>query len=797
MDGPMPKTVLIILAAVVALIVIVVLTGMRYLRADDDDFEDDAPAEHGHARSRGHHPTRAQQARPHAGHGEEMPDERRTERVGAARAARSGAVYGGERGPDRGPDRRGAARVGQDRGWRDDSGEIPHSGEMPRGGREPAPQREQRRVRAGRGGHADVNEPVAASARSGRSQPGLGASRRPEEFDSQPGRAAASASVYERETAGGRERRDDRDRIARHEEADFGGRRESGDRRDDREIPDPRDSRDSRDRRKARPAASVREIGDHDELDRRGATGPNARTDVRKNGARSERGDLLPAVKARQGKSKRDSDGDWPTNEWDELSDVDYWAELASDKPLTTAAPSGQGSRARGRESRQDARPGPDRAEREGGSTGSELPVRQASRRERQPDQELLPPVASKPDLAASDRLAAPDQLSASDRRAAAGRPKAVTPAAARPAPADDDPLTSPSFPRIEADDSRSYRRTRAAAPEARQPASREPDALQPMRSGGHARPSVLSEPHAAYPTEPHAAYPAEPHAAYPAVPRVGSVSGLEGAGQTRSYPRPGPGGSDLEATTAGYGNTAADRASSGYPVPASYQLPAANVASYAPATGGYSGGYQAPRSYPTEGTDGYRGDTAGRGGYPSSEYPSSEFPGYRPESGSVAYPRALPGSYPPGSNSASYHDAGSYSLPAPTSGYDNGYPEQAASYQGYAGSGSSSGAYLPPEAGYQAGYPRSAEASFGGPLDGGHGDFRYPVYPAPVPAEHGAAYQAPARQLPGYPEAAQQAGPYDPAGYPAPVHETGGYEGADPYAVDPYGQNGYGGNGN
>jgi hypothetical protein len=777
MDGPMPKTVLIILAAVVALIVIVVLTGMRYLRADDDDFDDDAPAEHGRARSRGSHPTREQQARPRARHGEEMPDERRTERVGAARAARSGAVYGGERGPDRGQDRRGAARVGQDRGWRDDSGE------MPRGGREPAPQREQRRVRAGQGGHADVNEPVAASARSDRSQPGRGASRRLEEFDSQPGRAAASTSVYERETASSRERRDDRDRIARHEEADFAGRRENRDRRDDREIRDPRDSRDSRDRRQARPAASVREISDHDELDRRGATGPNARTDARKNGARAERGELLPAVKARQGKSKRDSDGDWPTNEWDELSDVDYWAELASDKPLTTAAPSGQGSRARGRESRQDARPGPDRAEREDGSAGSELPVRQASRRERPPDQELLPPVARKPDLAASDRLAASDQLSASDRRAAA-----VMPAAARPAPADDDPLTSPSFPRIEADDSRSYRRTRAAAPEARQPASPEPDALQPMRNGGHAPHSVLSEP--------HTAYPAEPHAAYPAVPRVGSVSGLEGAGQTRSYPRPGPGPSDFEATTSGYANTAADRSSPGYPVPASYQLPAANVASYAPTTGGYSSGYQTPGNYPSAGTNGYRGDTAGRGGYPSSEYPSAELPGYRTETGSGAYPGALPGSYPPGSNSASYHDAGSYSLPAQTSGYDNGYPDQAASYQGYAGSGSTSGAYLPPEAGYQAGYTGSAEPSFGGPLDGGHGDLRYPVYPAPLPAEHGAAYQAPAPQLPGYEDAAQQAGPYDPAGYPAPVHETGGYGGADPYAVDPYGQNGYGGNG-
>jgi len=36
---------------------------------------------------------------------------------------------------------------------------------------------------------------------------------------------------------------------------------------------------------------------------------------------------------------------DWPTTDWDALSDVDYWAELAADKPLsTTAQPAGQPS---------------------------------------------------------------------------------------------------------------------------------------------------------------------------------------------------------------------------------------------------------------------------------------------------------------------------------------------------------------------------------------------------------------------------------------------------------------------
>src|SRR5258706_3228410 len=236
MDGPMTKTVLIILAAVVALVVIVVLTGMRYLRADDaDDFDDDAPAEHGRVRSRGTHPPREQQARPRPRHDDEMPDEPRRERVGAARP---GASYSGERGPDR----RGATRGGQDRGWRDDGGERARGGEMPLRDRDLAPQRDRRAVRIGRGGHADISEPIAASARSGHSRPSPGTSRRAEEFDSQPGRVTAATRVYERETAGGRERRDDRDRLGRPAGADVAGRRAPLERRDGRGRPRSRES---------------------------------------------------------------------------------------------------------------------------------------------------------------------------------------------------------------------------------------------------------------------------------------------------------------------------------------------------------------------------------------------------------------------------------------------------------------------------------------------------------------------------------------------------------------------------
>ena len=43
--------------------------------------------------------------------------------------------------------------------------------------------------------------------------------------------------------------------------------------------------------------------------------------------------------RARSGRGRRSEDSsEWDSSEWEKLSDVDYWAELASDKPLTTTA---------------------------------------------------------------------------------------------------------------------------------------------------------------------------------------------------------------------------------------------------------------------------------------------------------------------------------------------------------------------------------------------------------------------------------------------------------------------------
>ncbi len=48
--------------------------------------------------------------------------------------------------------------------------------------------------------------------------------------------------------------------------------------------------------------------------------------------------------RSRQPRSKRGDDDDWPSTEWDKLSDEQYWAELSADKPLATTARAAQPS---------------------------------------------------------------------------------------------------------------------------------------------------------------------------------------------------------------------------------------------------------------------------------------------------------------------------------------------------------------------------------------------------------------------------------------------------------------------
>ena len=836
----MPKTVLIILAAVIALIAIVVYLGTRYLRADDeDDFDDDVPSEHGRFSSRGSHlPHEQPRTRRH--HDDDLPDERLRERPGAVRVTAG-------RGSDRGPDRAAAGRGGDDRGWREDSG---LNG---RAGRASLPQRDQRPGRSGRLDDDDISEPIAASARSGRSSAGRSGQHGLADYEGRTTRMPAAARDYDGDDGRGR------DRLARAED------RDSRDRRDSRDTRDGRDRRDVRAATSTRDTGGARDIGgaDRDERDRRSTTRPGTRPDNRKNGAVAD--DLLPPVKPRQGRSKKDADGDWPSNEWDELSDVDYWAELASDRPLTTdkpltsAAKPAERSRSERGETRLDAAPGPVRGERPDAAAARESRSKQPGRPARQPDQirqpdpPIVPPVTRKLDV--TDRS---DEFSGTgSRRASLGRTERLqaVPQPAAPGrdsryaiPADDDPLTSPSFPRIPADDSRSYRRSRTPGPDELPTASRTTD------TGSHrVREQAQSR-----------------EQAYPAVPRAEPVRGLDGLTQPHSYQRPAEGDSgygvaspDYERAAADYSGSATEpyRAPSTSSVPGSYQVPAvASADRYPSSTGAYPGPASSTASYSLPATSGGYGVPSGSahaspagGGYPAADSGSYASPagtgsgGYQASGATPApgYPPAAaghggyggetvvrgtypdPASYQPSPPSAGGYQAdqgvggqpaagtSSYAFPAEPASYP-GQADPLASYQGYAGSGPASASHPRPDPGYLAGsYPASLEPSFGGALPGGQPEVGYPIYSAPVPVGQTTAYQVPG-PLPGsaagpgndyaagsthappsgYPEPQYRPDLYDQPGYQVPVPENGGYAGADPYAMDPYGYSGYGNGG-
>ena len=223
-------------------------------------------------------------------------------------------------------------------------------------------------------------------------------------------------------------------------------------------------------------------------------------------------------VGARQGKAARPAAAAPDETSWDSLSDVDYWTELAADKPLGSAEAGGALSSAkpprRGMEPKADA---PRAADMPAGRPDSGLlPTRQRSQSrpgagrpgiarpsaepatqslaalarlgDQSPSQQrpALPsrpgtPNGQRPSVvrqangqpqATGQRPAGSPRPGATGQRPAGGQ-RALPPAlpaapaaqtsrsggqARPPLPMDDDPLTSPSFPAINTSDSRSYR---------------------------------------------------------------------------------------------------------------------------------------------------------------------------------------------------------------------------------------------------------------------------------------------------------------------------------------------------
>ena len=253
--------------------------------------------------------------------------------------------------------------------------------------------------------------------------------------------------------------------------------------------------------------------------------------------------------RTRPGRSKRSDDSaDWPSTEWDKLSDVDYWAELASDKPLTTTAQPPATPRPGQAGLEHDAQAGADRSAVTGhgptsghgaaggvapGSLGDPaLPVRRRPELAAAPVP-LPPPAPAQPRPAAAAGYYPDDPTIDQGGDARHGRRRIADSLA-------DDPLTSPSFPRVRADDSRSFRSSRAsgsaASREAAQNAPTQQFASYQSPAAPYGPPSA-----AALEREPRPAYPDS----YPAGsgahsrPPSGAVPAAGGPSSTGAAPSP------------------------------------------------------------------------------------------------------------------------------------------------------------------------------------------------------------------------------------------------------------------
>jgi len=525
-------------------------------------------------------------------------------------------------------------------------------------------------------------------------------------------------------------------------------------------------------------------------------------------------------LRSRQPRSKRSDDSaDWPSTEWDKLSDVDYWAELASDKPLTTtaqaAAPArpGQPSPAQANLAQANlaqanlAQPGPAqvRPTQAGldpdsdpaavyGSIAGQLPRRdrEIPRRDRDAGLSGHPPFAAAPVPNAAP-MPIPAPVPTAGPRAVAGTGYSADDELTvdqsgqpwrgqRRAPfsSDDDPLTSPSFPRVPADDSRSFRSSRTGGHplSSRESATNAPTqqfATYDSRAAHFGAPAAAGSdrgersdllPYPDYsgtayaaPDYPAAAYPASDYPAYPASDYPASDYSASGyPTRSGSHSRPGPrpvpasGGAQSAAGAVPlpsgnpYGSYVGTTPSGGLPVRSAADLNRPGSGSY-PAP-------QHPQAPPPQ---------APHPQAPHPQAPHSQAPHSQAQAPQAQPPRAPhshrhgSGSYPPAS------DLGNSSGPGNSSDLGNyrgnWYPQHGGSAPAGAdelGTTPGPGGFDPQESG------RRASA----------GQY-YPDYPAD--------------QLPGsYP--AGRPGPegYLPTGYPRtpprPAHAQ------DPYAPDGYG---------
>ena len=371
------------------------------------------------------------------------------------------------------------------------------------------------------------------------------------------------------------------------------------------------------------------------------------------------------STRPRQARGKRSDDSaNWPTTEWEKLSDVDYWAELAADKPLiTTAQPAAPARDGQGGHDRDvHAGPPPVRAVPVPAVPVPAVPVPAVPVPAVPVPAVPVPAPVSAAPVYAAPVPAAPVPAAPVP---AAPVPAAPVPAApvyaAAPVPPpqgpraaagygpdeptidqggaagqvqrrvqgslDDDPLTSPSFPRVHADDSRSFRNS---------------------RGGGHTSGSWSA------PTQQFASYDS------PMAQLAGPVAAAGERSSPPFYPDavPGP-GYHGDTRAAGQASTDSYQAGSGSPlgfrsgaIPASYGAPSAAgtaplpsgnpYGSYVgtPPSGGFPArsaqdltGYRTPSHTPASDLTGHRGPSHTRRGQRPDRPPHAlAHPGQRPD---------------------------------------------------------------------------------------------------------------------------------------------------------------------
>ena len=258
------------------------------------------------------------------------------------------------------------------------------------------------------------------------------------------------------------------------------------------------------------------------------------------------------------------------------------------------------------------------------------------------------------------------------------------------PLPLDDDPLTSPSFPAINASDSRSYR--------TRRPGSQHDGSPEPGRDhspAGYSKPAQISPP--APISQPEQQFRASGYSAPAAPDRAASAPD----GYPVQPPAANPYGSFVGTPPTGYANAATGHLdSSGYgtgyagsqqsAVPDASWYSADNgtgngaAASYydttytGPGQGGGTGASEA--GYPGNGYtgadyyDSSYGDSAYPGGYPAPTFPAADY------QGGAFQGQPDPVSYQPNGQFAGQSEQRAIGAPEPTYGHDG--------YQGYPGYG-------------------------------------------------------------------------------------------------------------